>query len=81
MPLGGSKKGIGRQLVASAVCFSFIFWWHGGEWNLFYWSLVNFVGICLETGGRLFADIPRIVQWEVCIYVAISFYKFSTTDF
>lgn len=72
IPLGGSRKGILRQLLGSAVCFAFIFWWHGAEWYLLYWCMANFVGICLETGGRLFSQLPRVVHWEVCTFSFIN---------
>uniref|UniRef100_A0A915KPS3 Protein-cysteine N-palmitoyltransferase Rasp n=1 Tax=Romanomermis culicivorax TaxID=13658 RepID=A0A915KPS3_ROMCU len=49
-----------RQFSAAAICFSFIWLWHGAESNLFCWSIMNFVQIILEKFGKLFAKNNQV---------------------
>ncbi|KAH9509043.1 hypothetical protein Btru_048879 [Bulinus truncatus] len=52
VPLGGSQSNFLRQTISSAVSFFFIYIWHGGRQNLFYWCLGSFMAVTLETFGR-----------------------------
>ena len=40
------------KLLGSAVCFSFVFVWHGTLEFILIWSLLNFLGITLEGTAR-----------------------------
>ncbi|XP_076077671.1 protein-cysteine N-palmitoyltransferase HHAT-like isoform X1 [Mytilus galloprovincialis] len=51
VPLGGSKGNTLQRLVCSASCFIFVFIWHGTEYYIFIWTLLNFIGISLEVFG------------------------------
>ncbi|XP_071800996.1 protein-cysteine N-palmitoyltransferase HHAT-like [Asterias amurensis] len=48
IPVGGSQRGFLRQLLASMLCFSFVFFWHGVEVYLLYWALINWLGVVVE---------------------------------
>lgn len=48
IPLCGHKKTLLHKLVASLMCFAFVFVWHGVHLSVFIWSLLNFLGISLE---------------------------------
>lgn len=66
IPLGGSRHGVLRQLLASVVCFIFVFCWHGAEENLFWWVIGNFIDIVLETIANFIYGIPAVQDFEVC---------------
>jgi len=44
--IGGS--GVLCRLLASVICFSFIYVWHGTHDFVLYWSLLNFAGVTCE---------------------------------
>ncbi|XP_072018226.1 protein-cysteine N-palmitoyltransferase HHAT-like [Amphiura filiformis] len=48
IPLGGSRRGLLMQLLSSLVCFWFVYYWHGSDTHLLYWSWFNWVGVTLE---------------------------------
>ncbi|KAH9509044.1 hypothetical protein Btru_048880 [Bulinus truncatus] len=52
VPLGGSQSGFLRHTISSLASFFFIYIWHGGRQNLFYWCLGSFIAVTLETFGR-----------------------------
>lgn len=51
IPLGGSHAGLSRQILGSVLCFAYIFYWHGAEYYLFLWCVVNFVETGIEQVG------------------------------
>ncbi|XP_067681278.1 protein-cysteine N-palmitoyltransferase HHAT-like [Haliotis asinina] len=48
IPLGGSQAGMLMRLLASMMCFLFIYVWHGEEYYLLLWSIANYIGCSLE---------------------------------
>ncbi|KAJ8736208.1 hypothetical protein PYW08_006864 [Mythimna loreyi] len=40
------------KLLSSLITFMFIFMWHGTMWNIFVWSLLNYLGIAIEYIGK-----------------------------
>lgn len=40
------------RLIASFLCFTFVFLWHGLELNIFTWTLFNFIGLTIESIGK-----------------------------
>ncbi|CAH0405328.1 unnamed protein product [Chilo suppressalis] len=46
-------KSIINKLCASFLTFVFIFMWHGTIWNIFVWSVLNYLGIALEQFGKV----------------------------
>ena len=48
-PMGGSRKGLVRQLMASFLCFGFVAFWHGATELLFLWGVVNWIGVVIES--------------------------------
>ena len=65
IPLGGSHKGPWRQLFASAVCFAFIYLWHGGTNYLMSWAFLNYIGIVAEVVGTKFTRLEAVRNFEV----------------
>ncbi|PBC25672.1 Protein-cysteine N-palmitoyltransferase Rasp [Apis cerana cerana] len=37
------------KLIASFLCFTFIFIWHGMQTNIFIWAFLNFIGLNIES--------------------------------
>jgi D-alanyl-lipoteichoic acid acyltransferase DltB (MBOAT superfamily) len=69
IPFGGSKSGLLRQLLGSALCFAHIFHWHGGEWYLFLWCVINFLETSLEQLG-MYVESTTLVQQHVFCYLS-----------
>ena len=40
------------KLLASIICFIFVYIWHGLIPNILIWSILNFIGITLENLGK-----------------------------
>ena len=49
IPLGGSRKGRARQLLATMAVFLLCGLWHGASWTFVLWGGVAGVFVCLET--------------------------------
>ena len=54
IPLGGSRYGLTRQLLATSATFIYIFVWHGCRTYVAVWTLINFAGIIAEIFARKF---------------------------
>ena len=48
IPMGGSRCGIHRQILASFCSFAFVGFWHGGTEKYIAWALTNWLGITVE---------------------------------
>ncbi|XP_065072221.1 protein-cysteine N-palmitoyltransferase HHAT-like [Rhopilema esculentum] len=48
IPIGGSRYGIVRQILASFSSFAFVGFWHGGTEKYIAWALTNWLGISME---------------------------------
>lgn len=42
---------------ACFICFTFVFLWHGVHYFIFLWSMLNYLGIVLETVGAFLSKI------------------------
>ncbi|KAK7107295.1 protein-cysteine N-palmitoyltransferase HHAT-like [Littorina saxatilis] len=51
IPTGGSRAGLFRQVAGSVLCFAYVFYWHGAEYYLFLWCVLNFIETSLEQMG------------------------------
>ena len=52
------------KLLGSAICFSFVYVWHGTMDFVLIWSLLNFLGITLEGVARALASHPTYLSLE-----------------
>lgn len=41
IPLGGSRRGLARQLLAAGTVFALCGLWHGAEWSFLLWGLLH----------------------------------------
>lgn len=48
IPLGGSRRGRGRQLAATLLVFALSGLWHGANWTFLCWGLFHGLALCLE---------------------------------
>ncbi|KAL5007970.1 hypothetical protein ScPMuIL_013551 [Solemya velum] len=64
VPLGGSQAGLLWQTIGSVCCFVFIFYWHGAEYYIFLWVLLNFVGVTMEGLGKYCSKLPMISKFQ-----------------
>lgn len=48
IPIGGSKKGLLFNQLASLTTFIFVFFWHGTERYILFWAIFNVMGILVE---------------------------------
>ncbi len=52
IPLGGSRKGLGRMIVNILVVYFFVGLWHGANWNMVGWGLFMGIGIVVQVLSR-----------------------------
>lgn len=80
IPLGGSKKGMKRQLLNLLIVWCLTGLWHGASWNFLVWGL--YFGVFL-TAEKLFLlrrleALPGWVSHAYClIFVAVSWVIFA----
>ncbi|XP_072493970.1 protein-cysteine N-palmitoyltransferase HHAT isoform X5 [Notamacropus eugenii] len=60
IPTGGSRRGVLRMLFSTAMTFAFVSYWHGGHDYLWYWAVLNWVGVTIENRVRRLLSIPFI---------------------
>jgi len=70
-PLGGSRKGRGRMLLASTVVFLLSGLWHGANWTFVAWGVLHALYYAMETllSGR--REAPR--GWRAVLSVMVTF--------
>ena len=56
--------GLVFKLLGSAICFSFVYVWHGTVDFVLIWSLLNFLGITLEGVARAVSTQPAYRRLE-----------------
>lgn len=54
IPLGGSRRGLARQLLAGLLVFALSGLWHGANWTFLVWGLYHAALFTLETLWRRF---------------------------
>ena len=87
VPCGGSRAGLHRQIIASLICFMYIFYWHGAEFYILMWIVLNYIGVSLEKVGSVLCSIPIVKYLEVNIfyitvesrYLELGYLKFCKT--
>lgn len=84
IPLGGNRRGLGRQLVNIFIVWMLTGLWHGASWNFVLWGLYFGALLMLE---KLFLLrlLERVPKWVRHIYtlllVVFSWSIFCFTDF
>ena len=65
IPCGGGQHGYARQMLGSGLCFLYVYYWHGAEYYIAVWILLNCIGISLEGVGSVISKIPVVKKLEV----------------
>ncbi len=74
IPLGGSKKGLARQMLATIAVFSLCGLWHGAAWSYVLWGLMHACFLNLFTLRKRLWPALRPGLWErVLTLCAVSF--------
>ena len=74
IPLGGSRKGLGRTILNLFVVWALTGLWHGASWNFVLWGLYFFIFIALERLflNKVFARLPGFVS-HVYLLIVVFF--------
>ena len=84
IPLGGNRKGIGRQILNILIVWALTGLWHGASWNFVLWGLYYGVLLILEKLflGKAIRKLPRVFRHLYAFLIAaIGWGIFSFTDF
>ena len=64
IPLGGSRKGLPRQLLAILLVFTLSGLWHGADWSFLAWGLLHGLAMVLETLRTHRRAAPERTGWR-----------------
>lgn len=84
IPLGGNRKGNGRQILNILIVWGLTGLWHGASWNFVFWGLYYGLLLILEKlllrrwMERLPACLRILIVWML---VSFGWVLFSFTDF
>jgi len=82
IPLGGNRRGKGRQIFNMAVVWFLTGFWHGADWNFILWGIFYFVLLMLE---KLFLlkkleKAPALAHLYTMLFVVLGWAIFAITD-
>ena len=84
IPLGGNRKGLGRQMLNIAIVWFLTGLWHGASWNFVLWGVYYAVLLLLEK-TFLLKKLERAPRWVGHVYTCLCFILgwvlFAITDF
>lgn len=85
IPLGGNRKGLGRQLINIVIVWALTGIWHGAGWNFLLWGMWFAFFLLLEKIflGKFFAKIPKLFGWGYAMTVVLvgwCFFSLEQTD-
>ena len=82
IPLGGNRKGTGRQILNLFAVWAFTGLWHGASWNFVLWGVYFFAILMLEKLFllKILNKIPRIFSHVYSLFfIIIGWIIFSCT--
>ncbi len=83
IPLGGSKKGLLRQLISTFVVWALTGFWHGADYNYIIWGLYYCLFLLLEKlvlSKVGFLNLPLINRIYTLIIVCFGWVIFAYSD-
>lgn len=83
IPLGGNRKGKGRQYINLAVVWGLTGLWHGFGWNFFAWGMFYYILLVAEKTFllKLLSKIPAVFAHIYTMFmVIISWVLFAIED-
>ena len=72
IPLGGSRRGMVRNLMNLGVVFLVTGIWHGASWNYILWGIANGIVVIAERLMRdkeFYKKIPKVIKWAVTMLI------------
>jgi alginate O-acetyltransferase complex protein AlgI len=84
IPLGGNRRGTGRQMLNLLIVWALTGLWHGASWNFVLWGLYYGVLLILEKLflGRLVEKLPKVLRHVYAmLIVSVGWGIFAFTDF
>ena len=82
IPLGGSREGYARYLIAVVTTMTLMGLWHGAGWTYVIWGALHGVGLAIgRTWGLAKLPMPAILGWIITLlYVMGLFVIFRAPD-
>ena len=83
IPLGGNRRGKGRQCFNILVVWALTGFWHGAGWNFLFWGFYYGVLLLLEklVLGKALDRLPRGLRWlYTMVIVVIGWVFFASPD-
>ncbi len=82
IPLGGSRQGTSRYLIATMVTMGLCGLWHGAGWTFIVWGVLHGMGLVICRGWtKLKLRMPDVMGWLITvIFVVLLFVVFRATD-
>ena len=70
IPLGGNRKGLGRQMLNIAIVWALTGFWHGASWNFLLWGLYYAILLILEKSFllKLLQKLPKLISHLYTIF-------------
>lgn len=83
IPLGGSRRGPWRYVLATTVTMGLCGLWHGAGWTFVVWGLWHGVGLAVCHGWqRLGRPMPKLAGWFVTmLFVLVGWVIFRAASF
>ncbi len=82
IPIGGSKKGVPRMVLALFVVWTFTGLWHGADWNFLIWGLFLFCVLLIEKLflKKVFDKVKILGHLYMLFMIPFSWTIFNITD-
>lgn len=83
IPLGGSREGTARFVMATMITMGLCGLWHGAGWTFVIWGLAHGIGLLVvRAWSKLGSPLPVIVAWlATFLFVAVTFMIFRAPEF
>jgi len=83
IPLGGSRSGAVRYVMATLLTFGLCGLWHGAGWTFILWGLLHGVGLVVHRFyARYGFALPSLAGWAITMtFVIFGWVLFRATDF
>lgn len=63
IPIVGSSGSFMRRTIATAVCFAFVWLWHGATNYYLVWVVLNFLEVMMENAAKEIYKVPSVRLW------------------
>jgi len=83
IPLGGSRRGVGRYVAATMLTMGLCGLWHGAGWTYVAWGIWHGIGLIVCRGWQqLRRPMPAVVGWAVTfLFVMVGWVLFRAVNF